>query len=307
MRNSGGGVRQGWQGATSQLLTEAGYIVFRLDNRGEGDRSAAFKQALRSGGDAVWALFPPKRVGVLRYLDDNTLPEETAGDVRAMWAASNPGNTVVLGRAWERTPQTGQGWQNHARLREMLRTLQGTVTVPSASSVLGSLAKAPGPLDDASLDGGMIVVTVDIPVDAPVQVHRVVMLRQEVYDKVLASMKVQSTTAWNELQDVLTRAAQPVFTHVPERIPDHLLTFSGQALTAAQQQVLTQDAQYMQRQTTDMGYIIRAFRVDAESPLPAGVNPAAQHQAIASLLQVPSGATPAGGDDGRDDHTGAGV
>jgi len=43
---SGGGVRRGWQGSTSQLLTEAGYIVFRLDNRGEGDRSAAFKQAL---------------------------------------------------------------------------------------------------------------------------------------------------------------------------------------------------------------------------------------------------------------------
>ncbi|MFA4892712.1 S9 family peptidase [Brevundimonas sp.] len=43
---SGGGVKKGWQGATSQLLTEAGYIVFRLDNRGEGDRSAAFKQAL---------------------------------------------------------------------------------------------------------------------------------------------------------------------------------------------------------------------------------------------------------------------
>ncbi len=43
---SGGGVKQGWQGASNQLLTEAGYIVFRLDNRGEGDRSAAFKQAL---------------------------------------------------------------------------------------------------------------------------------------------------------------------------------------------------------------------------------------------------------------------
>ena len=42
----GGGVRRSWQPATSQLLTEAGYIVFRLDNRGEGDRSAAFKQAL---------------------------------------------------------------------------------------------------------------------------------------------------------------------------------------------------------------------------------------------------------------------
>ncbi|AQR62284.1 peptidase S9 [Brevundimonas sp. LM2] len=43
---SGGGVRPSWQPATTQLLTEAGYIVFRLDNRGEGYRSAAFKQAL---------------------------------------------------------------------------------------------------------------------------------------------------------------------------------------------------------------------------------------------------------------------
>jgi len=43
---SGGGVRRSWQSSTNQLLTEAGYIVFRLDNRGEGDRSAAFKQAL---------------------------------------------------------------------------------------------------------------------------------------------------------------------------------------------------------------------------------------------------------------------
>jgi dipeptidyl-peptidase 4 len=43
---SGGGVRQSWQPATTQLLNEAGYIVFRLDNRGEGDRSRTFKNSL---------------------------------------------------------------------------------------------------------------------------------------------------------------------------------------------------------------------------------------------------------------------
>ena len=43
---SGGGVRRSWQSSTNQLLTEAGYIIFRLDNRGEGDRSSAFKQSL---------------------------------------------------------------------------------------------------------------------------------------------------------------------------------------------------------------------------------------------------------------------
>ncbi len=43
---SGGGVKRGWGSATDQLLTEAGYIVFHLDNRGEGYRSRAFKNAL---------------------------------------------------------------------------------------------------------------------------------------------------------------------------------------------------------------------------------------------------------------------
>lgn len=43
---SGGGVKRAWQPATTQLLTETGYVVFRMDNRGEGYRSARFKQAL---------------------------------------------------------------------------------------------------------------------------------------------------------------------------------------------------------------------------------------------------------------------
>jgi dipeptidyl-peptidase 4 len=43
---SGGGVKRAWPAATTQLLTEAGYVVFRMDNRGEGYRSARFKQAL---------------------------------------------------------------------------------------------------------------------------------------------------------------------------------------------------------------------------------------------------------------------
>ncbi|MEC8534630.1 MAG: DPP IV N-terminal domain-containing protein, partial [Pseudomonadota bacterium] len=38
---TGAGVQKSWQPLTNQLLTEAGYIVFRVDNRGEGDRSQA--------------------------------------------------------------------------------------------------------------------------------------------------------------------------------------------------------------------------------------------------------------------------
>ncbi len=52
---SGGGVQRAWQDPTQQLLLEAGYIVFRLDNRGEGRRSRAFETALyrRMGGPEV--------------------------------------------------------------------------------------------------------------------------------------------------------------------------------------------------------------------------------------------------------------
>lgn len=43
---TGAGVQKSWQPLTNQLLTEAGYIVFRVDNRGEGDRSQAFETSL---------------------------------------------------------------------------------------------------------------------------------------------------------------------------------------------------------------------------------------------------------------------
>jgi dipeptidyl-peptidase-4 len=70
---SGGAVRNGWQPATTQLLTEAGYLVFRLDNRGEGDRSAAFKQALhlRMGGPEIEdQVLAANYLRSLPYVDD---------------------------------------------------------------------------------------------------------------------------------------------------------------------------------------------------------------------------------------------
>jgi len=73
---SGGGVRRGWQGSTHQLLTEAGYIVFRLDNRGEGDRSAAFKQALylRMGRPEIEdQVLAAEYLRSLPYVDDDRI------------------------------------------------------------------------------------------------------------------------------------------------------------------------------------------------------------------------------------------
>lgn len=73
---SGGGVKRAWQGATNQLLTEAGYIVFRLDNRGEGDRSTAFKQALylRMGQPEIEdQVLAADYLRSLPYVDDNRI------------------------------------------------------------------------------------------------------------------------------------------------------------------------------------------------------------------------------------------
>ena len=281
-----------------ESLTEAFQVLhLRLKSV---DQMIAFKEAVKSAGDAVWAQFPPKLVGVLRYLDDNTTPEETAGDVRAMWAASNPGNTVVLGRAWERTPQTGQGWQNRARLNDMLRTLQGMVKLPAAgSSVLGTLNKAPTPLDDPSLDGGMLLVTLDV-IETQAVNHRVVMMRMDAYQRFLGGMRQQPDEAWKELADFLEKAheAEGAVTNVVERIPDRMVQFSHAVLKATDQTLLQQDKAFMTSVPSDMGYGFQAYRVDARAPLASGVQPAAQHQALCTLLGVSNMAPPSGGNDG---------
>ena len=73
---SGGGVKRAWQSANNQLLTEADYIIFRLDNRGEGDRSAAFKQALYLKMGQVEVQDQVLAVNYLRsllFVDDNRI------------------------------------------------------------------------------------------------------------------------------------------------------------------------------------------------------------------------------------------
>jgi dipeptidyl-peptidase-4 len=72
----GAKVLRNWQPLTSQLLTEAGYIVFKLDNRGEGDRSVAFKSAIyrRMGVPEVEdQLLAANYLRSLPYVDDSRI------------------------------------------------------------------------------------------------------------------------------------------------------------------------------------------------------------------------------------------
>lgn len=258
------------------------------------------KQALQRGDQTVWAKLAPRRVGVLRYLDDNTAPEESDADVRAMWQAARPGSRLMLARVWERQPETGQGWQNHARVREMLRQLPATVQLPAQTSgLVGTLSRPPAALTDAAMDGGMLVVTMQ---EAAVETvsHRVVMLPYAAYQRMLALLRKQPDQGWAELADYLKKAkeAAGAVTHVVERVPDHIVQFTGGSLRGSDQTLLTQEAAYMTRQPNDLGYLFLAVRVDGRPPLANGVQPAAQHELLKTVLKVPDGAPPSGGDDG---------
>ena len=76
---TGAGVQMSWQPLTNQLLTEAGYIVFRVDNRGEGDRSQAFETSIyrRLGIPAV-----EDQAQAAQWL--KTLPYVDAGHIAVM-------------------------------------------------------------------------------------------------------------------------------------------------------------------------------------------------------------------------------
>jgi hypothetical protein len=280
-------------------VTEA-FQVWHL-KVGSSKELEMLKQALQRNDDAVLAKLQPRRVGVLRYLDDNTAPEETTADVRAMWQAAQPASRVALARVWERRPQAGQGWQNHFRVREMLRMLDGIVQPPATGSgVVGTLTRTPAVLDDAGLDGGMLVVTLEEAAAQTVS-HRVVMLPYEVYQRTLGQMRKQPDQGWADLADYLAKMkeAAGAVTHVVERVPDRIVQFTGGSLHATDTTLLQQDAAYMTRQPHELGYLFLAFRVDARAPLAAGVQPAVQHDALKKLLNVPGGTPPSGGDDGH--------
>lgn len=115
------------------------------------------RRALDNGSDPGPA-FAFRRVGILRYRDESADAEESAERIVAMWQAAQPAARVLLGRVWEVAPQTGQGWQNHMRLRNMLKQIAG-LTQPPGTGALSAIRPPAGELDDRALDGGMLVVT----------------------------------------------------------------------------------------------------------------------------------------------------
>ncbi|WP_421731039.1 S9 family peptidase [Brevundimonas sp.] len=145
----GGGVRRNWQPATNQLLTEAGYIVFHLDNRGEGDRSAAFKQALylKMGQPEV-----EDQVLAADYL--RTLPYVDADRIGVMgWSYGGFMSLMMLtepkmglASAVAGAPPTEWSLYDTAYTERFMSTPQANVEGYAASDVLGRLDNLTGRL-----------------------------------------------------------------------------------------------------------------------------------------------------------------
>jgi dipeptidyl-peptidase-4 len=146
---SGGGVKRGWQSSTNQLLTEAGYIVFRLDNRGEGDRSAAFKQALylRMGQPEIEdQVLAADYLRSLPFVDDDRIAMMgwSYGGFMTLMAATEP--KMGLAGSLAGAPPTEWGLYDTAYTERYMSTPEANEAGYAASDVIPRLPNLTGRL-----------------------------------------------------------------------------------------------------------------------------------------------------------------
>lgn len=239
----------------------------------------ALRSALDQDKADALANFKIQPVGVLRYQNDNTVPEETPAKVLTMWQQATPGSKVALGRAWETTPTAGQGWQNHFRLQAMLARISSLTTPPpQGDGSITTLAKAPPPLAGQSLDGGFLVVTIGSK-EAVTNKHRVLMLDNGLWGDVEPSLQEgNAEQAWKELNELIKSST--------ETVQDLVLEFKDNALSADQKDLLKKaDEAWVAKNGRDNPYQRTAHRLDGTA-IGDGENPTTQTKLIAKNLDA---------------------
>lgn len=258
----------------------------RLDN---DERLTVVREAIDRGDAEVLATFKFTRVGLLRYRDESALCEESDAQVLAMWRAANPATRVVLGRVWEIAPATGQGWQNHMRLRRMLETIDPLTKAPRVGE--GSITVAappPGTLGDRATDGGMLVVTFSA---AKIEQHnhRVVMLPIGSYDDLAPVFQKYPKDALTALEGLVGR---------PEVVTrDVDARFTQGQLAAADATALHVADEEMRKASN--GSIAQVRQLLVTLPVvDAPVQPKPEHEIIVKLLNLDAAPGPNGPNDG---------
>lgn len=236
----------------------------------------ALSSALEQGHADAIAAFKFQRVGVLRYRDDQTQSEESATQVRALWAPVAMGGEVQLARAWETRPTAGQGWQNHFRLRAMLDLIGDLVTPPSqGDGRVGSLQVPPAPLTQGGFDGGFLVVTGGQAVSTT---HRVLLMDNGTWADAEPGLQRSPAEGWKDLQDLVTNDASSML--------DLTLKVQDNQLSSAQIAEL-QDADAKMRQMIggDNPVDRMAVRVEAAS-LSVGEDAVRQTEGVAKAVEA---------------------
>lgn len=242
-------------------------------------QAQSLAEALDKGRDDALGKVKFRPVGVLRFRDDNLQPEEPASVVKAMWQQAQPGQQVVVGRAWETRPTAGQGWQNHFRLRAMLDQIADLTQPPvQGDGAIATLPKAPGPMSSGGLDGGFLVVTIDGQDDAVYTPHRVLFISSSLWGDLEPRFKRSPATGWKQLNDAAGSSDTPVV--------DVLLQLADNTLATGDEQTLIASDKAMQEKLESSNPYQRiAVRLVGKTLSP-GEDPARQHSAIAKALEA---------------------
>lgn len=242
------------------------------------EQVAAVQAALDQGDDETLGGMGFKPVGVLRFADDSTQPEESPSAVRAMWQQAQPGARVALGRAWETRPTAGQGWQNHFRLRAMLDQIASLTQPPApGDGTVTTLPQAPGPLAGGGLDGGMLVVTLDAG-QALVTPHRVLFMPAGLWADLEPTFKRSAASGWKSLEEMLQSQERPIV--------DITLQVKDNALSATDEKALREAEQALRDKLGSSNpFRHDAVRLEAKKMSP-GELPEVQHKAVAQVFNA---------------------
>lgn len=230
---------------------------------------------LDSRDPSALARYKFQRVAVLRYRDANPVSEESAAQVLSLWQPIKPAPQVVLGRYWEQAPSSGQSWQNHLRLANMLDQITALTTPPTrGTGAISRLENPLPPLTEGGLDGGFLVAT--LATKLQLRPQRVLLLPFTYHANLRPLFDTEPDGAWKQLLDIVARDTV--------RSQDLTLPFTAANQLEAASLAKLQDAdRSMMSVRTDFGFELWFMRINAAS-IDSGIDPAVRHQAVVDNL-----------------------
>lgn len=231
----------------------------------------ALQDALDRNDTKLLAQYTFQRVGLLRFRDESAVAEETEAQIEAMWRLADPGPQVVLGRYWEQTPVTGQGWQNHFRLRSMLDQISEITTPPArGEGAIARLEAVSPPLSDGAMDGGFLVAT--LSAQTQLKPHQAMLMPYSYLSDLAPILEKNPDEAWKTLLTITEKDPKYTRSLSLKFDADNLIDpASLSELSAADTDMMSEESK--------PGYQLTFMRIDA-AQIDSGTDPAARHKGV---------------------------